>query len=85
MAYEKTNWQDNDVITAEKMNKLEQGVEDGQNSPSYTLPAATTSALGGVKQAEAQADSTATDAAGLKTDLNNLLAKLRVAGILANS
>lgn len=33
------------------------------------------------KQA-AQADSTATDVAGLKTDFNALLAKLRLAGIL---
>jgi hypothetical protein len=35
------------------------------------------------KQAAAQADSTATDIAGLKTDFNALLAKLRTAGILA--
>lgn len=31
----------------------------------------------------AQADSTATDAAGVVTDLNALLAKLRTAGILS--
>ena len=29
MAYTPTNWQDGDVITAEKMNKLEQGVAEG--------------------------------------------------------
>ena len=47
------------------------------------MPIATSSTLGGVKQAVAQADSTATDVAGLKTDFNALLAKLRTAGILA--
>ena len=69
MAYEPTTWNDGDLITAEKMNKLEQGVKNeqvgpqgpkgdpgaqgpkgdtGAAGPSYTLPAATTSALGGV-------------------------------------
>ena len=28
MAYTPTTWNDGDVITAEKMNKLEQGVKD---------------------------------------------------------
>lgn len=85
MAYTKTDWKDNDLITAEKMNKLEQGVADGQTLPAYTLPAASASALGGVKLAAAQADSVAEDADGLKTDFNALLAKLRTAGVLANS
>jgi hypothetical protein len=58
---------------------LESGIGD------YTLPAATTSVLGGVKQVAAQANSTATDATGLVSDFNALLAKLRTAGILANS
>ena len=83
--------------------------------PSYTLPAATASALGGVKAAAkgegdtvevklgsdkklyaptypevpafpvaaTQADSTAVDAAGLVTDFNALLAKLKAAGLMA--
>lgn len=50
-----------------------------------TVPDATTSAAGVVKQAAAQADSTATDAAGVVTDFNALLAKLRAAGMLASS
>ncbi|EMM0438534.1 head fiber protein [Citrobacter freundii complex sp. 2024EL-00228] len=41
-----------------------------------TVPNATTTTAGVVKQAAAQADSTATDAAGAVTDLNALLAKL---------
>ena len=28
MSYTKTNWKDGDVISAEKMNKIEQGIED---------------------------------------------------------
>ena len=35
-------------------------------------------------QAEAVADSVATDAAGVATDFNGLLAKLRTAGIIAS-
>lgn len=30
--YETTNWQTGDIITAERLNKLEQGVEAGQNA-----------------------------------------------------
>lgn len=45
--------------------------------------AATTTDAGVVLQAAAQADSVATDAAGIVTDFNALLAKLRTAGILA--
>lgn len=51
--------------------------------PTYTLPAATADQLGGVKQTAAQADSTATDAAGIVADFNTLLGKLRTAGLLA--
>ncbi|WP_340397802.1 head fiber protein [Paenibacillus sp. FSL E2-0202] len=54
----------------------------GAGTP-YTLPAATASVSGGVKQAAAQANSTATDVAGLVADFNALLAKLKTAGIMA--
>ena len=33
MAYEPTTWNDGDLITAEKMNKLEQGVKNEQVGP----------------------------------------------------
>ena len=94
MAYEPTVWKDGDVITADKMNKLEQGVKNEQVSPqgpegpqgpagpSYTLPAATTSALGGVKQAAAVNDAAA---APTQEEYNALLASLRAAGILASA
>ena len=32
MAYTKTNWKDGDIISAEKMNKIEQGIEDAGSS-----------------------------------------------------
>lgn len=158
MAYTPTIWTDGDLITAEKMNKLEQGVQNeqvgpqgpagatgatgatgpagaaagfgtptatvdantgtpsvtvsasgpdtakvfsfafknlkgakgdkgdtgaqGPAGPSYTLPAATTSALGGVKMAAAVADAAA---APTMEEFNGLLASLRAAGILASS
>lgn len=54
----------------------------GPAGPSYTLPAATTSALGGVKMAAAVADA---GAAPTMEEFNGLLASLRAAGILAIS
>lgn len=33
MAYEATTWRDGDLITAEKLNKLEQGVQNEQVGP----------------------------------------------------
>ena len=47
-----------------------------------TSAPATTAVAGIVKQAAAQADSVATDATGIVSDFNDLLAKLRTAGIL---
>ncbi|EAO3449537.1 hypothetical protein EAO85_14930 [Salmonella enterica subsp. enterica serovar 4,5,12:b:-] len=47
-----------------------------------TIPAATTSAIGGVKKMAAQADSTATDVAGVVADLNAFFAKARAAGLM---
>ena len=54
----------------------------GPAGTSYTLPAATTSALGGVKMAAAVADAAA---APTMEEFNGLLASLRAAGILARS
>lgn len=146
MEYEPTTWNNGDLITAEKLNKLEQGVKNEQVGPAgetgargpagaaagfgtptatvdantgtpsvtvtasgpntakvfnfafknlkgatgaqgpagatYTLPAATTSALGGVKMAAAVADAAA---APTKEEFNALLAALRAAGIISTS
>jgi len=46
------------------------------------IPAATTSAIGGVKKMTNQANTTATDVAGLVTDFNALLTKLKAAGMM---
>ncbi|HJF55799.1 hypothetical protein B5F10_18660 [Anaerotruncus colihominis] len=100
MAYTPTTWNNGDLITAEKLNKLEQGVKNEQVGPqgpkgdpgakgdkgdpgeAYTLPAAKTNVLGGVKQAAAVPDAAA---APTKEEFNALLASLRAAGILANA
>lgn len=48
----------------------------------YTLPAANTTTLGGVKQAAAVADPGSDEAAAISTSLKALTASLRAAGIL---
>lgn len=47
-----------------------------------TVPPATTSAIGGVKKMINQANTVATDVAGLVTDFNALLTKLKAAGMM---
>lgn len=121
MAYTPTTWKDNDLITAERLNKLEQGVQNEQVGPqgpkgdtgpqgpqgdpgpqgpqgeigpqgaigpqgpqgepgaTYTLPAATTETLGGVKMAGSVSD---VSAAPTQEEFNALLASLRTAGIM---
>lgn len=50
----------------------------------YTLPAATSAALGGVKQGAAVADAAAdANAAALATKINELIASLKAAGVIA--
>ncbi|WP_094543701.1 head fiber protein [Brucella pseudogrignonensis] len=46
-------------------------------------PVATTTTAGTVKKAATQANSTATDVAGVVADLNALLAKLKASGQMA--
>lgn len=109
MAYTPTTWKDNDLITAERLNKLEQGVQNEQVGPqgpkgdtgpqgpqgdpgpqgpqgepgaTYTLPAATTETLGGVKMAGGVSD---VSAAPTQEEFNALLASLRTAGIMQSS
>lgn len=59
------------------------GATEAAAQAAIGIDSATTTTEGLVLQAEAQADSTATDAAGLVVDFNALLAKLRAAGVLA--
>lgn len=51
--------------------------------PAATLPAATLTVIGGVKEAAHQAPSTASTVAGLVTDHNNLIAALVAAGMIS--
>ena len=53
--------------------------------PTGSVPDATASVKGVVKQSVAQTDSVAATVADLVTDFNALLAKLRTAGLLASS
>lgn len=118
MAYTPTTWNNDDVITAEKLNKLEQGVKNeqvgpagpagpkgekgdqgvagpkgdkgdpgaqGPAGPSYTLPAANKTALGGVKQMALIADLSTETATDLKNKINAILAEMKKQGIMANS
>lgn len=97
MAYTPTTWSDGDVITAEKLNKLEQGVKNeqvgpagakgdkGDLGPSYTLPAANKTTLGGVKQMALIADLSTETTADLKNKINAILAEMKKQGIMANS
>lgn len=68
------------AFTGLKGEKGAQGPQ-GPAGATYTLPAATTAALGGVKQAAAVAD---VAAAPTMEEFNGLLASLRKAGILAS-
>lgn len=54
-------------------------------SSAGTVPAATTSEVGGVLQAEAQANFAGADVAALEVELNAFLAKLVAAGIVASA
>ena len=118
MAYEPTTWNNDDVITAEKLNKLEQGVKNeqvgpagpagpvgakgdqgvagpkgdkgnpgvqGPAGPSYTLPAANKTTLGGVKQMALIEDLSTETTADLKNKINAILAEMKKQGIMANS
>ena len=130
MAYEPTVWEDGQVITAEKLNKLEQGVQNEQIGPAGKDGAAATVAIGSVTTGNAGTDAQVTNsgtanaaildfvipkgetgatgttpgnatvtkagivkqmeaiadlsAAPTQQDFNNLLAKLRTAGILGS-
>lgn len=80
MAYSKNTWNDNDVITKEKMNNLETGCETANNGiPS----AATTQVAGIVKQAALVPDAAADSVT--KDEFNALLAALKTAGIMASA
>lgn len=80
MAYTKNTWNDGDVITKEKMNNLETGVETANQGIPVT---ATTAKAGIVKQA-----ATVAEAAGANVtaeEFKALLDSLKKAGIMASA
>ncbi|HJD28664.1 MAG TPA: hypothetical protein H9914_06695 [Candidatus Blautia avicola] len=80
MAYTKNTWNDGDVITKEKMNNLETGVETANKGIPVT---ATTAKAGIVKQA-----ATVAEAAGANVtaeEFKALLDSLKTAGIMASA
>lgn len=80
MAYSKTDWKDNDVITKEKTNNLETGVETANNG----IPAAATTATAGlVKQAALVPEASAEQVS--KAEFKALLDALKTAGIMASA
>lgn len=141
MAYEPTVWNKGDVISAEKLNKMENGIRDagsgsgtpgaaagfgvptatvddntgvpsveiqasgpdtakvfaftfknlkgakgdtGAQGPAGVVELATTSKAGSVKQATLVADASTDTGADLKTKINELIAALKTAGIMAS-
>lgn len=71
------------ATTAKAGNYAPSWTEVTSKPTTFAPVTATTSVVGGVKMAATQANSVATDAAGLVTDFNALLAKLKAAGIMA--
>lgn len=80
MAYTKTTWNDGDVITKEKMNNLETGVETANNGIPLN---ATKSKAGLVRQATLVAEAAGENVT--KAEFKALLDSLKTAGIMASS
>ena len=80
MAYTKTTWNDGDVITKEKMNNLETGVETANNGIPLN---ATKSNAGLVRQATLVAEAAGENVT--KAEFKALLDALKAAGIMASS
>lgn len=98
MAYTPTTWQTGDLITAERLNHLEQGVANEQvgpqgpagpagptgpqGDPGTSYTAATTSTLGVVKQSANVAQAAGETVTA--AEFNALLSALTAAGIMAS-
>lgn len=71
------------ATTAKAGNYVPSWTEVTSKPTTFAPVTATTSVVGGVKMAATQANTVATDVAGLVTDFNALLSKLKAAGIMA--
>lgn len=80
MAYEPTTWNKGDVVTAEKMNKLEQGVANEQVGPQGPAGAGLT---GSATAIEAIATPESADAATIANKVNEIITQLKARGVTA--
>lgn len=81
MAYTKNTWKDGDLITAEKLNKMEDGIQIAMNTPGPRGdkgdPGLDAVITPGVAAADLAEDA---DTAAVRATVNLLLASLRTAG-----
>jgi len=85
MAYTKKTWQDNETITKEALNNMETGIETLDKVMSTAPGNATTAKAGLVKQMGKVDDATTETTTDLKNKINELIAAMKTAGIMANS
>ena len=85
MAYTKKTWQDNETITKEALNNMETGIETLDKAMPTAPGNATTAKAGLVKQMEKVDDATTETTTDLKNKINELIAAMKTAGIMANS
>lgn len=85
MAYTKKTWQDNETITKEALNNMETGIETLDKVMPTAPGNATTAKAGLVKQMGKVDDATTETTTDLKIKINELIAAMKTAGIMANS
>ena len=85
MAYTKKTWQDNETITKEALNNMETGIETLDKAMPTAPGNATTAKAGLVKQMAKVDDATTVTTTDLKNKINELIAAMKTAGIMANS
>lgn len=85
MAYTKKTWQDNETITKEALNNMETGIETLDKAMPTAPGNATTAKASLVKQMAKVDDATTETTTDLKNKINELIAAMKTAGIMANS
>lgn len=74
MAYAKHVWENDEIITKEKLNNIENGIAQAETLPTFTLPKLTKiNALAGESEV-----------ATVVTELNKLIADLKAKGYMTN-
>lgn len=84
MAYEPTTWNTGDVITAEKLNKMEQGIANeqvGPQGPQGEQGPAGVGLTGSATAIEAIATPESADAPTIANKVNEIITQLKARGI----